>query len=609
MQSSASSQQDESMYPIYAHVLTISFASREAKDRSSCYYYLDEQVEKRPDALFLIYHGQQWTYKEAQAEIHKRASWLQQFNIKKNEIVALDFTNKPSFIWLWFGLWAIGACPAFINYNLTEASLLHCIKISTSRLLIFDDEVTNNVATIKDQLKTENIRVICHQEESQGPDWCEKVTPAEFATQSTARPDDSFRSGFKQVDPSVLIYTSGSTGLPKAAIVPWSKWSMGVYTSSALIGLRPDDRFYSCMPLYHATAACLGMGSSLIIGCTFVLGHKFSHATFWPDVRQSDATVIQYVGEVCRFLVGAQPSAGDKDHKVRMAYGNGMRPDVWERFRSRFGIQEICEFYTSTEGVSGSFNTNSNSFGAGAIGRAGPIARAIANNAAIIKVDMDTEELVRDANGICVECPRCEPGELLYLVEPNNAERAFVGYFGNNKATNSKLIRDVKKKGDTYMRMGDLISIDHDGFQYFHDRLGDTFRWKGENVSTTQVSEAIGSFPGIAEANVYGVQVPGHDGRAGAAAIDLDPKAPLDYDKLAAHVTKTLPKYAVPQFLRIAKNMQSTGNYKQQKVGLRNDGVLLAKMAGDKLLWLKKNKYVEFTEADYAALVAGKARL
>ena len=410
-------------------------------------------------------------------------------------------------------------------------------------------------------------------------------------------------------DASVLIYTSGSTGLPKAAVVPWSKWSMGVKTSSALIGLKPEDRFYSCMPIYHATAACLGVGSCLIVGSTFVIGHKFSHATFWPDVRQSRATVIQYVGEVCRFLITVPPQPSDKDHCVRMAYGNGMRPDVWERFRSRFGIQEICEFYTSTEGVSGSFNTNSNSFGAGAIGRAGPIARAIANNACIIKVDTDTEKEVRDANGLCVECPRCEPGELVYLIEQDNAERAFVGYFGNDKATNSKIIYDVKKKGDKYMRMGDLISIDHDGFQYFHDRLGDTFRWKGENVSTTQVSEAFGTFPGIAEANVYGVLVPNHDGRAGAAAVDLDPAVPLDYEKLAAHMSKQLPKYAVPQFLRIAKKMQSTGNYKQQKTGLRSDGVQLAKMDGDKLMWLKGKKYVEFTEADYNALVAGKARL
>lgn len=572
------------------------------------YYYLDEQAKARPDAVFLIYQSREWTYRQAYDEVHKRANWYLSLGVKPGEIVALDFTNKPSFVWLWFGLWAIGVTPAFMNFNLSDASLLHCVKVSTSRFLIFDDEVTDKVATIKEQLKTENLLPICHKEEA-GADWCQNITPAELETQSSARPDNKYRNGPKQTDPSVLIYTSGSTGLPKAAIVPWSKWNNAVKTSSALIGLKDTDRFYSCMPLYHATAAILGLGSSLITGSAFIIGHKFSHSTFWPDVRQNNATVIQYVGEVCRFLVSAPPSPDDKNHNVRMAYGNGMRPDVWERFRSRFGIQLICEFYTSTEGVSGSFNTNSNSFGAGAIGRSGPIARAMAGNAAIIKVDMDSEKEVRGPDGLCVLCPKGTPGELVYLVEVGNAERAFVGYFGNSKATNSKLLRDVKKKGDTYMRMGDLISVDHDGFQYFHDRLGDTFRWKGENVSTTQVSEAIGAFPGIAEANVYGVQLPNHDGRAGAAAIDLDPATPLDYDRLAVHVTKHLPKYAVPQFLRIAKKMQSTGNYKQQKTGLRSDGVQLAKMAGDRLLWLKKGKYVEFTDADYAALVAGKARL
>lgn len=449
--------------------LSSSVAKKEKADRANVYYYVEDHLKSTPDKVFIVYEGQNWTYRQAMDEIHRRANYFLSLGIEKHEIVALNFTNKPAFVWAYFGLWAIGATPAFLNYNLADAPLLHCLKVSTARYLLFDDEVAANVSTIKDQLASVPITAICHKEAA-GVDWATNIGPADFARQSTAQPPVARRNKQKVTDPAHLIYTSGSTGLPKAAIVPWSKYCSGVKASSGIVGLNASDRFYSCMPLYHATAAILGLGSCLMVGATFIIGHKFSNKTFWKDVSDNDATAIQYVGEVCRFLCLAPESPYERKHRVRLAYGNGMRPDVWERFRSRFGISEICEFYASTEGVGGSFNTNTNSFGAGAVGRAGKLARALAANQLNVKISLDTEKPLRDAKGLCIPAEKGEPGELLYMVEQGVPERSFVGYFGNKKASESKLLRDVKKKGDTYMRTGDLVSVDHDGFIYFIDR-------------------------------------------------------------------------------------------------------------------------------------------
>ncbi|ORY87667.1 hypothetical protein BCR37DRAFT_4655 [Protomyces lactucae-debilis] len=587
-------------------------AAREASDRFNMYYYLEENQQAKPKALFMIYQGNEWTNNQALELTHKWASYFMSLGIQKGDIVALNFTNKPAFIWAYFGLWAIGATPAFINFNLTGQPLLHCIGVCNAKLMVFDSEVADNVENVAETLKKQDIQLICYND-GQVPDinFAPQIKDHDIATLPDTKPNKDLRSGQKATDIATLIFTSGSTGMPKAAIVPWLKYSQGAYTSAALVGINENDRFYSCMPLYHGTASVLGIGICVLSSCTFVLGHKFSASSHWKEVSESGATIVQYVGEACRFLTASKPTPYDRNHKVRMAFGNGMRPDVWERYRQRFNVPTIVEFYASTEGVGGSFNYNNNSLGAGAVGKMGKLAGTIARaGTTIIRVNLDTEKELRDPKtGLCVQCGEGEPGELCYQIEEGNAEKTFRGYYNNDKATESKVIRDVLVKGDKYMRMGDLMSRDKDGFTYFVDRLGDTFRWKGENVSTTEVAEAIGNFPGIAEANVYGVQVPGHEGRAGCVAIDLDHERPLNYKALAAHCQKGLPKYAVPQFLRVVSKMAATGNYKQQKVGLRTEGIEHERVGDDKLFWLKDGEYVPFEREHIGHLLSGKARL
>lgn len=394
------------------------------------------------------------------------------------------------------------------------------------------------------------------------------------------------------------------------------------------------------MPLYHSSGAILCLANALLSGSTVALGAKFSTRTFWSEVRRHNATMIQYVGETLRYLLAApveiDPATGqtlDKQHRVRVALGNGLRPDVWNKFKERFGVEYIAEFYGSTEGNFATFNLSRNDFGMGAVGRNGWIYSAVVGaGTALVEVDFTTDLPYRDpTTGFCRAAPPGEPGEFLFKLPEKDLEKRFQGYYGDRAATNKKILRDVFKKGDSWFRTGDVMRWDAEGRIYFHDRIGDTFRWKSENVSTAEVSQALGLHPAVHEANVYGVQLPHHDGRAGCAAVVLSGNINNNNNNsssgsngsssttpseellmsLSEHVRKALPRYAAPIFLRITRpgKMQTTGTNKQQKHDLRADGVDPAKMGGDKLYWLKDGKYVPFTKKDWHALNGGKVRL
>lgn len=377
------------------------------------------------------------------------------------------------------------------------------------------------------------------------------------------------------------------------------------------------------MPLYHATGAVLGFCAVMFKGSTIVIGHKFSAKNFFKDARESDSTIIQYVGETMRYLLATPKSVDpvtgedlDKKHRIRLAYGNGMRPDVWDKVKQRFNIETIAEFYSSTEGVSGHWNRSTNDFTAGAIGRNGRVTELLLGNSlALVEVDHEKEEPRRDpVTGFCIRVPRGESGELLYALDPADIAGKYQGYFNNSSASEKKILRDVFVKGDAWFRTGDTLKWDTEGRWYFTDRIGDTFRWKSENVSTNEVAEVLGSHPDIAEANVYGVLLPHHDGRAGCAAIVLKNGA-VDLDaglseSLAVHVLANLPRYALPIFLRVTAELERTGNNKQPKHILRQEGVDPSKIsANDGLYWLQGNKYVPFGAKDWERLSAAQITL
>ena len=381
----------------------------------------------------------------------------------------------------------------------------------------------------------------------------------------------------------------------------------------------PDgDRWYVCMPLYHGTGAISAI-SAINSGAHVALGKGFSVRNFWTDIRDSQSTIFTYVGETARYLLAAPPSPLDKEHKVRMMWGNGLRPDVWGKFRERFGVPEQAEFFNSTEGMLALQNYCRGEYRTNAVGHHGIIFRLMLRNRFIpVQIDHSTGEIIRDPKtGFAKRAPYDQGGEILVRI-PN--ESAFPGYLNNPQATQKKFARDVFRKGDLFYRSGDALRRTNDGLWFFTDRLGDTFRWKGENVSTADVAEVIGRFPGILEANVYGVLVPHADGRAGCAAIAIAPeqREKFDWVELAAFLRKDLPKYAVPVFLRVVKEVGGSHNNKQNKGPLREEGVdpgLRGKRVvdggNDEMFWLppKGDRYVPFSDGDWEALSKETARL
>ena len=421
--------------------------------------------------------------------------------------------------------------------------------------------------------------------------------------------------------------TSGTTGMPKGASFSTARMYTGAVAFSrfgTLFGQQPGpggDRWYNCMPYYHGTGGQSAM-QMMMSGVSLAIGKGFSVRNFWKDVRESEATTIVYVGETARYLLAVAPSPLDKQHKVRCMYGNGLRPDVWLKFRERFGVEQVVEFFNSSEGVFGLFNWNKGDYTASCVGHHGGLLRLIMNGQFIpVEVDNETNELVRDPKTGLVKRNSYEQGGEIIVKIPEEA--AFAGYWKNPSATKKKYAYDVFKKGDIYYRSGDALRRTADGRWFFLDRLGDTYRWKSENVSTAEVAHTLGQFPGVLEANVYGVLVPHHDGRAGCAALSIAPekRSTFDWEGLAKYAGECLPKYAVPVFVRVVSGdvgSSAMHNNKQNKTGLREEGVDPA-MRGSKVSDGKEDvmrymrpgtkTYAPFGDVEWVNLVGHRAKL
>jgi acyl-CoA synthetase (AMP-forming)/AMP-acid ligase II len=595
----------------------------EKNDQVNIFYMFESQAKdpKAANRTFLLLPpdaanpNQQtaWTYAEAYEMVLRYGAWLRdEYKIEKNEVVAMDFTNKPQFMWMWFALWSLGAIPAFINTNLRDKAFVHSVRVSTSRILFVDP-------SIREVLSDHAVSELAASNDGRGIETVilEEATEQNIHTRTPYRAPNEARSGRKMKDSCLLIYTSGTTGLPKAAHVPWDKPRGAAMGVSKILELGPDDRFFSAMPLYHTSASLLCVCATVGIGCTYVMSPRFSPRTFMRQATATDATVMQYIGEMCRYLTVSPPTPYDRAHKLRIAFGNGLRQDVWQPFKDRFGLDTIIELYGATEGIGATVNVSRNDFSRGAIGRTSLISGMINNiGQALLKFDHEADEPLRDpTTGLCSRSAYNEPGEFVAKLDPKAIKDKFLGYLGNEKATNSKILRDVFQKGDAWYRTGDLLRQDREGRLWFVDRIGDTYRWKGENVSTAEVSEALGSHPAVREANVYGVTLPSHDGRAGCAALLLRDGQTLDDSlkhSLAAHARKQLPKYAVPLFLRMVKGeLEITGTVKQTKVQLRNEGVDPEMVGEDEVMWLPGSGkgYEPFGKKEWQALVGGQAKL
>ncbi|KAI1779247.1 fatty acid transporter [Hypoxylon cercidicola] len=585
-------------------------------------YHLFEDRASTPmgDLTFIIFEGREWTYRDFYKAIQPVGNWLLDLGIEKGEMVALDGGNSVELLLLWFALEAIGAAVAFINCNLTGKALVHCVKVAGARYLLADSDVRQLVSPAEDELVSAGAQTIYYSTEF-------------FETLTNTEPlPASRRTGADPMDVAGLLYTSGTTGMPKGTVVTRARLMM-ISLVGSRIGLKPGDRMYTCLPLYHASAQVVCCLPCIASGATMVLSRKFSHSTFWPEVHASKANIIQYVGELCRYLLNAPPSPLDRGHRVQIAWGNGMRPDVWEPFRERFGIEIIHEFYAATDGMAGMLaNLNRGDFSRGAVAVRGPLWHLL-NGAdeARVAVDPDTQEIIRGKNGFAVRCKADEPGEMIHRMDPKNPQVGSPAYYNNAQAAEKRRVADVFAKGDLWFRSGDLMRLDSEGRLCFVDRLGDTFRWHSENVSTNEVGEVVSLFPQVLEANVYGVLVPNADGRAGCAAIvvaegvstrpeDIASGRGLDLKGLAEHCLASLPRYAVPLFLRVVEQLEYTATMKLQKGRLRSEGIDLEVIekaakekgqAADVIYWLPPNEktYVKFKNEDLVMLRSGGVRL
>ncbi|MEO1552325.1 MAG: long-chain-acyl-CoA synthetase [Pseudomonadota bacterium] len=516
-------------------------------------------VDKYPNNVAWRFEGQLTTYSEMDALANKMANWALGLGLQTGDAVALFMENRPEYVSIWYGLAKIGVIVGLINHNLTDKALAHCVNIADAKLIITGTE--QDEAIVSAEGLFEGTPKVWSYGGKQGNDLMTAL-----ASVSDHRPARDHRAQLRGKDMCLYVYTSGTTGLPKAARLTQARTQGMMRSFIGTNKITSRDRVYITLPLYHGTGGLCGVGQALMTGASVILRKKFSASQFWDDVTDQDATAFVYIGELCRYLVNSPPHPKERAHKLRTGFGNGLRPDIWEEFMTRFNIPHVCEFYGSTEG-----NVSFLGFDGkiGAVGRIPSyLEKSTFGHVAFVKFDIVEEEPIRGNDGFCIKALPHEPGEAIGKVG-DDARTRFEGY-NDAAATKKKVLRDVFEEGDMWFRTGDLLSKDELGYIYFIDRIGDTFRWKGENVSTNEVAEFVARAPGIATANVYGVSIPGTDGRAGMAAITT--KGDVDFDNLYAWLSEHLPKYAIPVFIRIQKDAETTGTFKYRKVELVKEG-------------------------------------
>ena len=540
------------------------------------------------------------SYRELAIRCNQYARWGLAQGLGMGDTVCLLMANCAEYMAVWLGLSRIGVAVALVNTNLAGDALIHSVNIVGPRAIIVGGELGKRLWEVRARLSP---ALPCWLQGRAAVDFpplapeLDRVSGEEMReSECTPAPIDAT---------ALYIYTSGTTGLPKAAkvshyrIMQWSHWFAG------LMDTGPGDRMFDCLPLYHSVGGVVATGATLVGGGAVVIRAKFSASDFWRDVRDERCTLFQYIGELCRYLTNAPHQDIETAHQLRIACGNGLRPEVWETFQSRFKIPRILEYYASTEGNFSLYNCE------GLPGAIGKIPSFLAHRlpVALLRFDVDKGEPRRNGDGFCERCAPNEVGEAVGLIPGAGKGLAgrFEGY-ADREASARKVLRNVFQEGDAWYRTSDLMRRDERGFYFFVDRVGETYRWKGENVSTAEVLTALTSAPGVLDGVVYGVEVPGADGRAGTAALVVD--AGFDLEKFHADVARRLPAYARPVFLRLLRNLETTGTFKPRKQELVQAGFDPSRIK-DKLFFddSRAQAYVPLDGALFAAISSGSIRI
>ncbi len=552
---------------------------------------VEQNAENLPDHTAFLFEDSSWTWQSLNQESNKISNFFLKLGIESGDIVTIMMENSAEFLFITTGINKIQGISSLININQRKQALIHAFEISEGKWFIIDGSSLKAFNEVFDDLNIakENVFVSNNLENLEHPFRDLRKILDEI---SQNNPDTTFKSNLR--DDSTYIFTSGTTGLPKAAVQNNARL-LNPFGMLAL-KLTPKDVLYSPLPLYHSLSMIVGWAAVVQGGSSFGFRKRFSASEFWNDVKKFGATCCLYIGEVPRYLINRPKSEYVENNTFKKMLGLGLRKDIWETFKSRFHVQHILEFYGATEGAGGLFNVNEKP---GMIGRI-----TIPKSIIVVKVNEETGEFYKDEQGFLIQCSPGETGMMLAIILPTGN---FKGYKDKSK-TNERVLNNVLEENDSYFNTGDLVSLHEDHWVSFADRFGDTYRWKGENVSTMEVESILNTFEGMDMCNVYGVEMPDAEGKAGMISIVCEDKT-FDTDSFSKFISENLPKYTIPIFIRIKDELEFTGTHKLRKVNLRKQGFDVDKIKDRIYFWnSKSSKYELFDTEQYQNVINGKLK-
>jgi acyl-CoA synthetase (AMP-forming)/AMP-acid ligase II len=554
--------------------------------------YVEQFAQTIPDKIALYFEDKSWTWKEFNEESNRYANFFLEKGLNSGDRIALVMENSPEYLFVTTGINKIQGINALVNINQRGQALIHSINIVEPKYMIIDGECISSVMEVVNRISLKQHQIYLINNINKIQSECSDLQK-ELKNASKDNPETTMNSTL--TDTGYYIYTSGTTGLPKAVIItnvsmPWN----GAFYGYSISQANANDIILIANPLYHSLSMCTAWGIVTFLGATAVLRKKFSASNFWKDVHKYKITYTTYVGEIPRYILNQPPSEYEKNHTLKKMLGLGLRRDVWLKFKERFQIDHIFEYYSATEGYGPIVNVDE---------VPGMIGRNNIQNHALAKVNPETGEFLRNEDGTYI---KCEPGDvgmsLMKILEIENFTK-----YRNHEKTNQKVIRDVFEKGDAYFITGDLLELHEDMWLSFCDRFGDTFRWKGENVSTQEVENILSTHKSILMSAVYGVEIPNHEGKAGMAAIKFDPEIGFNPSAISRFVTQVLPKYSIPIFIRVRAELEVTGSNKIRKSNLRKEGYNINEITDPLYMWDSSERiYTQFDSSKHQAIVQGK---
>ncbi|KAK3759953.1 hypothetical protein RRG08_066618 [Elysia crispata] len=572
----------------------------------------EDVVAQNPQKTFIVFHNETYSYGHVDAQANRVARVLESVGFGRDDTLALVMSNEPAFIWIYLGVFKIGGRIAVVNHHLMGEALRSSIVSCAPKLVLvgdgIDEDLPARVAALKPAL---DMALYSYNPASDLA--CSRSEPGEdypcFSSMMANTPGDPLppgtRAGVKLSDSAAFIFTSGTTGLPKPAIITHRKMLQCGHNYRP-VGFSSNEIMYLTLPLYHASALNLALLNVISVGATVVLREKFSVSQFWQDCVRHNVTCFQYIGEMLRYLVNTAPVPEETQHKVWAVVGNGLRADIWVKFKTRFQVKHIYEFYGSTEVPATAINLFNVP---GSVGRLSPLLSRLMN-LILVKVDQVTGEPHRNSDG---RCELTTPGSYGVMLLKLTDKVQFDGYLGPAADTRKRIVQDVLEAGDFYVNTNDVFSLDADYNLFFKDRIGDSYRWKGENVSTAEVSNVMNTASFVQDTNVFGVKVPGYEGKTGMAAINLKENHEVDSEKieeLSNLCRSKLPGYARPRFLRFQRQMSLTSTFKQLKTDLAKEGYD-TQVVRDPLYYLDRSKdeFKPLDEVAHKKIILGEIAL